>query len=111
MKVLLAFEEEFRAYIEAIATAIRTFRSDVEVAVVEDSELEAEVERFSPQLVLTSPPPLPKNPVGEKLIAWIECSPDTCPAIEVSGRGAPLGVKKPCSTPDPISYRRNQEAA
>jgi hypothetical protein len=76
MKVLLAFEEGFRAYIEAIATAIRTFRSDVEVAVVEDSNLEAEVERFGPQLVITSPPPLPKNPVGEQLISWIESSPD-----------------------------------
>ena len=51
MRVLLAFEEEYRVYMEALAGAIRAFRSEVEVVVVDSEELEAEVERLDPQLV------------------------------------------------------------
>jgi len=76
MRVLLAFEEEYRAYIEAMAAAIRQFRSEVEVAIVDGGRLEAEVESYDPQLVVTSPP-IPENPVDEQLIARIELSPDT----------------------------------
>ena len=76
MRVLLAFEEEYRAYLGAMATAIREFRSEVEVAIVDGGRLEAEVESFDPQLVITSPP-IPENPVDEQLIALIELSPDT----------------------------------
>ena len=74
MRILLSFEEEYRVYMEAMASAIRHFRSDVEVAVVDGGELATEVERFDPQLVITSPP-VPKNPVDERL-ARIELSPE-----------------------------------
>jgi CRP/FNR family transcriptional regulator, cyclic AMP receptor protein len=59
----------------AIAAAIRTFRSHVEVAITNTDELEAEVERFGPQLVICSSP-IPSNPVDPQLIASIELSPD-----------------------------------
>jgi len=75
MRVLVSFEREYRVYMEAIAAAIREFRSDAEVAVAEAGELEAQVERFDPQLVITGPP-TPENPVDERL-ARIELSPDT----------------------------------
>ena len=75
MRVLLAFEEEYRVYIEAVANAIRTFRSHIEVALTNTEELEAEVERFDPQLVICSSP-IPPNPVDPKLISSIEISPD-----------------------------------
>ena len=75
MRVLLGFEEEYRVYIEAIAEAIRTFRSHIEVALTNTEELEAEVERFDPQLVICSSP-IPTNPVDPKLIASMELSPD-----------------------------------
>jgi hypothetical protein len=75
MRVLLAFDREYRAYIGAIAAAIETFRSHVEVAMTNTDELEAEVERFGPQLVICSSP-IPSNPVDPQLIASIELSPD-----------------------------------
>ena len=56
MRVLLSFEEKYRVYGQAMAAAIREFRPNVEVAVVEGEDLESEVERFDPQLVICSPP-------------------------------------------------------
>jgi hypothetical protein len=74
MKVLLSFEAKYRVYMEAMADAIRTFRPNVEVATADAGELEAEVERLDPQLVICSPP-LPDNPVDNQL-ARIELSPE-----------------------------------
>jgi hypothetical protein len=74
MRVLLSFEEKYRVYGQAMAAAIRQFRPDVEVAVVDGEDLEEEAERFDPQLVITSPP-VPENPVDERL-ARIELSPE-----------------------------------
>ncbi len=65
MRVLLAFEEEYRVYMEALAGAIRAFRSEVEVVVVDSEELEAEVERSDPQLVILNYP-APNNPVDDQ---------------------------------------------
>ena len=82
MRVLLAFEEEYRVYGQAMADAIRTFLSYVQVAVTDTGGLEAQVERFDPQLVIYSSPipsnssPIPSNPVDPKLIASIELSPE-----------------------------------
>lgn len=72
MRVLLSFEEYYRVYAETMASAIRSFRPDVEVVVVDDKDLEPEVERFDPQLVITSSP-VPENPVDKRL-ARIELS-------------------------------------
>ena len=73
MRVLLAFDREYPLYIEAIAEAIRTFRSNVEVALTEAGNLEAEVERLSPQLVISTSH-IPPNPVDPKLISSLELS-------------------------------------
>jgi hypothetical protein len=56
MRILLSFEKEYRLYMEAMAAAIREFRPDVEVALVDGEEPKTEVERFDPQLVICSPP-------------------------------------------------------
>ena len=74
MRILLSFEKEYHLYMEAMAAAIREFRSDVEVALLDGEELETEVERFDPQLVICSPP-IPENPVDDRL-ARIELSPE-----------------------------------
>jgi hypothetical protein len=74
MRVLLSFEEKYRVYGQAMAAAIREFRPDVEVAVVDGRDLEEEAEHFDPQLVITSPP-FPENPVDDRL-AHIELSPE-----------------------------------
>ena len=74
MRVLLSFEEKYRVYGQAMASAIRQFRPDVEVAVVDGEDLEGEAERFDPQLVICSPP-VAENQVDARL-AYIELSPE-----------------------------------
>jgi hypothetical protein len=76
MRVLVSFEREYRVYMEAISSAIREFRPDVEVEVTDAGKLEAEVGRFDPQLVITSLP-VPANLVNDQLRSRIELSPDT----------------------------------
>ena len=77
MKVLLALEEEYRTYMDAMATAIREFRPDMEVVAISrgSKDLEPETKRLEPQLVICSPP-VPENPVANRL-ALIELSPDS----------------------------------
>src|SRR5215213_4958982 len=74
MRVLLSFEKNYRVYGQAVAAAIREFRPDVEVAVVDEEDLEEEAERFDPQLVIRSPA-ASESPVDDRL-ACIELSPD-----------------------------------
>jgi hypothetical protein len=74
MRVLLSFEEKYRVYGQAMAGAIRQFRPDVEVALLDDGDLESEAERFDPQLVICSPP-ASEAPVDDRL-ARIELSPE-----------------------------------
>jgi hypothetical protein len=74
MRILLSFGARYRVYVDAMAAAIRAFRPDVEVALVDGEDLESEMERFDPQLIITSPP-VPENPVDDRL-ARIELSPE-----------------------------------
>jgi hypothetical protein len=76
MKLLLVLEEEHRTYMEAMAAAIREFRPEIEVeAISADSEdLQEEVGRLEPQLVISSLP-VPENS-GNQRLAVIELSPD-----------------------------------
>ena len=77
MKVLLACDGEYRPYLEAIANAIRAFRSYVEVAVIDLEELETRVERLHPQLVIVSGARVPSNPVDPQLLGHIESFPES----------------------------------
>ncbi len=76
MRVLLAFEEEYRTYMEAMQAAIRAFRPEVEVlvaAAADAEELAAALERADPQLVICNCPPTPDNLLDARL-AQIELS-------------------------------------
>jgi hypothetical protein len=77
VKVLLACDGEHWPYLEAIATAIRAFRSYVEVSLIELEELETQVERFDPQLVILSGSRVPSNPVDPQLFGHIEAFPES----------------------------------
>jgi hypothetical protein len=66
MRVLLSFEEKYRVYGQAMAAAIRQFRPDVEVAVVDGEDLEGAAERFDPQLVSVALP----RPMAPSTIGW-----------------------------------------
>jgi hypothetical protein len=77
MKVIVALKDEYRTYMEAMAAAIREFRPDIEVVAVTGGpeDLDAEVERLAPQMIICSPP-VPENPADDQL-ALIELSPDS----------------------------------
>src|SRR5215211_8772518 len=73
MRVLLASDRKHPLYIGAIAQAIRMFRSHVEVVETDAGNLEADVERLAPQLVISTSQISP-NPVDPKLISSLELS-------------------------------------
>lgn len=75
MRILLSFEKNYHVYGQAMAAAVRQFRPEAEVAVVDSEDLEEEAERFDPQLVICSPP-IPEHPVVDRLLARIELSPE-----------------------------------
>jgi hypothetical protein len=54
IKIVVAFEDTFRAYRGALAAAIPILRPDVEVKTAELEELRGMVERFEPDLVIGS---------------------------------------------------------
>jgi hypothetical protein len=57
MRVLIVYEDSHRAYGEAMVGAVRASRPDLEgVSLAHLRELEAEVERFDPHLVMSSRP-------------------------------------------------------
>ena len=81
----MAFEDNYRAYRETMATCLQIRRPDVEVDTVESGNLEEKLEEFAPQVVICS---------GHKAIhsddefAWIALSLDlNMPAkIKAGGR-------------------------
>ncbi len=52
--MLVALEEEYRAYREVIAAGIQILRPEVEVTTAPLEELESEVARLDPQVVISS---------------------------------------------------------
>ena len=84
-RILVAFEDSYHAYRDTIAAVIRILRPEIEVKSITLEELEGELERFDPEVVICS---------GHKEVelctrlAWIELSVDpTIPAkISVGGR-------------------------
>src|SRR3954471_19390465 len=72
MRVLVAFEEDYRIYQSTIAGVIEAMRPGVEVAVAELRYLEAKATTFNPHLIITSVPRI-ANPIGPH--AWVQLSP------------------------------------
>lgn len=54
MRILIAFENEYRIYGETIARVIRELRPSIEVTVAEAGTLGEEVGRLLPELVISS---------------------------------------------------------
>jgi hypothetical protein len=55
-RVLIAFEDEYRTYTEFMASAVRVYRSHIEVVAAGLGVLGEEVARFDPHLVICSQP-------------------------------------------------------
>jgi hypothetical protein len=73
IKILVAFEDEYRAYRGTLAAAIRILYSHAEVEVVEPETLEEEVKRFKPEMVISSRPRIASS---NSVSAWVELSLD-----------------------------------
>jgi hypothetical protein len=56
MRVLVAFGDEHRAYREVIAAGIRILRPRTDVATATPAEIEGEIGRFDPQVVVCGQP-------------------------------------------------------
>jgi hypothetical protein len=52
MRLLIAYEDSHNLYSEAMERAIRNSRPHLEIKIARTSELEAEIERFAPHMVL-----------------------------------------------------------
>jgi hypothetical protein len=84
-RILVAIEDSYHAYRETIAAGIRVLRPETEVKSITLEELEGELERFDPQVVICSGH---KEVEPGTRLAWIELSVDpTMPTkISVGGR-------------------------
>ncbi len=74
-RILVAFEEYYRSYADALATALRAARQHLNVATVELEAPQTEVTHLDPHLVICSS----LDPFLEqegKLLAWVELSVD-----------------------------------
>ncbi len=84
-RILVAFDDEYHAYRGVIAAGISVLRPRTEVAIVGLDQLEQEVERFDPHVVICSQPDTadPGSRVG-----WVELSldPDRPAKVCVGGR-------------------------
>lgn len=69
VRVLVIFEGEYRAYGDAIAGALGCLRPHAEVVLAEPTNLQAEVARVSPHLVISS---RPKAADPARTPAWVE---------------------------------------
>lgn len=68
-RVLEAYGDEYRAYREVIAAGIRLLRPLTEVSTAAPADLGAELERFSPQVVVCG---VPGRPDLGFATAWVE---------------------------------------
>jgi hypothetical protein len=69
VRVLVAFEDDYRSYREVIAAGICVLRPRTEVETAPMQELEERFERFDPQLVICGQP----NTLGSRRCAgWVE---------------------------------------
>lgn len=73
IRLLIAFEDEYRAYGGAISSAIQVLRPGVRVETVGVASLPRELSRLAPQVVISSRPEGP-DPGGR--VAWIELPPE-----------------------------------
>jgi hypothetical protein len=77
MRILVAFDEVYRTYREVIAAGIQLLRPQVEVTTTDLDELEQEVARLHPQVVVCSRDRPASVPPG---VAWIVVRFDSIPA-------------------------------
>ncbi len=76
MRILVAFEDDYRAYADALAKAISAARPHLDVATLGLEALQTEVTRLDPHVVICSSPNPAANQQEEGKLAWVELSVD-----------------------------------
>jgi F420-dependent methylenetetrahydromethanopterin dehydrogenase len=85
MRVLIVYEDSHRAYGEAMVGAVRASRPDLEVSLAHLRDLEAEVERFDPHLVVSSRPNT-SDPGARAAWVLLSDDPDEPSEVCIDGR-------------------------
>lgn len=91
LRVLVAFEELYRSYGEAIAGAVRLLRPDAQVLIARPDTLGTEVTQLEPHLVISD---RPAPPNAGSALAWVELPHD--PTL-------PTTVRLESRSPKPVS--------
>jgi hypothetical protein len=84
IKIIVAFEDEFRAYQGTLAAAIRRLRPEAEVVTAEPEKISGVAKRFGPDIIIGSPC---KDADLEGVPAWIELSLDPAQLTKVNVDG------------------------
>jgi hypothetical protein len=92
MRVLVVYEDSYRSYGQTMVGAIRGNRPNVEATIVQVRELEAEVRRFDPHLVVCNRPNS-IDPGGR--VAWVRLSDDPDGPSEFCLAGRRWGSENP----------------
>jgi len=80
--VLVATEDEYRAYREVIAAGVQMLRPDTEVTAIGLDLLEGELARRDPEVVVCSRPGRPAEAEGR--LAWVELPLDPTRPTKIS---------------------------
>ena len=81
IRILVAFEDVYRAYREVIAAGIQVLRPQLEVTSTNPKELEREIARLDPQVVISS---LDKPASAPDGVVWSKVPIDFAPQSEVT---------------------------
>ena len=104
IRILVAFDDEYRAFREAIAQALRVLRPGDEVEAADLGSIDERVARFDPHMVIAS---LPNafDPGGR--VAWVELSlnPEKPSRVCVGGHSARRRPTPPWRTSSPSRGR------
>jgi hypothetical protein len=84
MRVLVAFEDEYRVYGAAITGAVRRARPSDEVVNAEIGVLKREIRSFQPHLIISS---LPAPTNLDEWFSWVHLSPDPNRTSEIYVEG------------------------
>ncbi len=92
IRILVALEDDYRAYREVIAAGIRVLRPQVEVATSALDALEEEIARLDPHVVVCS---LPATMGPGDRVAWVELSIDPTRPTVICVGGRYSDVRNP----------------
>jgi hypothetical protein len=92
MRILVVYEDSYRSYGQTMVGAIRGLRPNMEAELIQVRELEAEVRRFDPHLVICNRPNT-IDPGGR--VAWARLSDDPDEPSEFCLGGRRWGLENP----------------